>query len=168
MHVRPATPADFEAILALNEESLAYLSPLSASRLADLHAEAAVHRVVEDNATVIAFILALREGAAYDSQNYLWFAQRYTEFLYVDRIVVSMRARKSGAGSLLYRDLFAFAASTAVPLVTCEYDVEPPNPSSARFHSRFGFREVGRQTVAGGTKVVSLQVATIERVGNQP
>jgi predicted GNAT superfamily acetyltransferase len=43
--------------------------------------------------------------------------------------------------------------------VACEYDVEPPNDASARFHARFGFGEVGRQRLAGG-KQVSLQMAT--------
>ena len=58
---------------------------------------------------------------------------------------------------MLYRELFAFAQRNSVPPITCEYDVEPPNPGSARFHARFGFKEVGRQVVAGGRKVVSLQ-----------
>lgn len=158
MQVRPATETDFAAILALNAESVAWLSPLDESRLARLHAQAALHRVVEHQSEVIAFLLALREGADYDSPNYAWFAQRYPRFLYIDRVVVARRARSTGAGSLLYRDTFAFAAATSVPLVTCEYDIDPPNPASGRFHARFGFREVGRQSVAGGRKVVSLQV----------
>ncbi|MEZ5478989.1 MAG: hypothetical protein R3E95_16365 [Thiolinea sp.] len=45
--------------------------------------------------------------------------------------------------------------------MSCEYDLEPPNPASARFHAGFGFREVGRQTVAGGKKQVSLQVVRL-------
>ncbi len=114
--------------------------------------------MVEDDARVIAFLLALREGAAYDSPNYRWFALRYERFLYVDRVVVASAARGRGAGALLYRDVFEFAATHAVDLVTCEYDVEPPNPASERFHARFGFREVGRQQLDGG-KLVSLQAA---------
>lgn len=159
MHLRRATEADFAAILALNAESVACLSPLDESRLARLHAQAAYHRVVADGAQVIAFLLALREGADYDSPNYLWFAHRYPRFLYIDRVVVALPARAKGAGALLYRDLFAFAAATAVPRITCEYDIDPPNAASARFHARFGFREVGSQSVAGGAKRVSLQMA---------
>ncbi len=158
MRIRPATTADFDAILALNEESVAALSPLTPERLAALDACAALHLVVEDDARVIAFLLALREGATYDSPNYRWFALRYERFLYVDRVVVASAARGRGAGALLYRDVFEFAATHAVDLVTCEYDVEPPNPASERFHARFGFREVGRQQLDGG-KLVSLQAA---------
>jgi predicted GNAT superfamily acetyltransferase len=64
-----------------------------------------------------------------------------------------------GIGSLLYKDLFASASAQGVPVITCEYNIEPPNPASKRFHDKFGFVEVGQQHVAGGSKLVSLQVA---------
>jgi predicted GNAT superfamily acetyltransferase len=158
VRLRSATTADFDAILSLNEESVTALSPLTRVRLAALHAGAALHLVMEDGARVIAFLLALREGTAYDSPNYRWFAQRYERFLYVDRVVVSTAARGRGVGARLYEALFEFAATQSVGLVTCEYDVEPPNPASERFHARFGFSEVGRQRLDGG-KLVSLQAA---------
>jgi predicted GNAT superfamily acetyltransferase len=161
MQIRRATVTDFPVVLALNAESVARLSPLDESRLAKLHAQAALHRVVEHQSGVIAFLLALREGADYDSPNYVWFAQRYPSFLYIDRVVVSMHARGKGAGALLYRDTLAFAAATSVPLVACEYDIHPPNPASELFHAKFGFREVGSQSVAGGAKVVSLQAVEL-------
>ena len=161
MQTRASTPSDFDAILALNEDAVAYLSPLDAARLSLLDRESALHRVVEERGVVVAFLLALREGVAYDSPNYTWFARRYERFLYVDRIVVAGKMRSNGAGSLLYKDLFAFASQSAVPLIACEYDVEPPNAGSARFHARFGFHEVGRQSVAGGRKIVSLQAIDI-------
>jgi predicted GNAT superfamily acetyltransferase len=52
-----------------------------------------------------------------------------------------------------------------LPWVTCEYDIEPPNPASERFHRGFGFTEVGRQSVAGGKKQVSLQAAPVRPGG---
>lgn len=42
MQLRSATPDNFEAILALNEESAAYLSPLDSRRLSSLHGMAAL------------------------------------------------------------------------------------------------------------------------------
>jgi len=158
--LRSATAADTDAILALNQESVAVLSPLSRERLAQLQGEAAIQRVIEDRGAVVAFLLAFREGAAYDSPNYRWFANRYERFLYVDRVVVASAARGRGAGALLYCDAFEFAATHSVELVTCEYDVEPPNPASERFHARFGFSEVGRQRLDDG-KRVSLQAAKV-------
>ena len=88
--LRNATLADFAAILKLNTESEHFLSPLTQPRLAGLHALAAYHRVVVLDGALLAFLLAFREGVAYDSPNYLWFAAREKRFLYVDRIVVSL------------------------------------------------------------------------------
>lgn len=154
--IRAATRADFAAILALNEESVHFLSPLDLARLQHLHAHAAYHRVAESQGNVLAFLLAFREGAPYDSPNYRWFEREYDQFLYIDRIVVSRAARGMNLGTQLYEDVFAFAAD--VGRVTCEYDLDPPNPLSERFHRRHGFREVGRQWLGGGKKQVSLQI----------
>ena len=161
LKLRTAVAADFNAILALNEESVAALSPLTLERLSRLHAQAARHCVVVDDAAVVAFVLALRESADYDSPNFQWFVARYDGFLYVDRIVVSANARGRGAGTLLYRDLFEFAAVSSVDLITCEYDLDPPNLRSRKFHAKFGFSEVGRQRVTGGRKQVSLQAVRV-------
>ena len=162
VRIRDAQAGDFDAILALNEASVSLLSPLSPRRLAGLHAQAALHRVAEREGEVIGFLLAFREGADYDSLNYLWFAERYPQFLYVDRVVVADAARGQGVGALLYRDMFEFAAASGARLVTCEFDIDPPNPASEQFHARFGFREVGRQWVADGRKQVSLQIAPVQ------
>lgn len=157
--IRDAIPSDFDAILALNAESVQYLSPLTPQRLAHLHGQAAFHRVAVEGDRVLAFLLAFREGASYDSPNYQWFVARFAHFLYIDRIVVAQSAQGRGLGALLYEDLFAFARLAGVPLVTCEFDIEPPNPASARFHFRFGFTEVGSQSYGLPAKRVSLQAA---------
>lgn len=134
-----------------------HLSPLDAGRLFALHQQAACHTVLLEGDRVLAFLLAFGPGASYDSPNYRWFEDRYGSFLYVDRVVVSESRRQAGLGTLLYRDLFERARKSGVDRVVCEYDLEPANPASAAFHHRFGFREVGRQRVAGGSKLVSLQ-----------
>ena len=161
MTSRPAVAADFPTILALNEESVHFLSPLTAERLAYLDREANFHQVLEVNGEVVAFLLAFREGADYDSVNYRWFAKHYAQFLYIDRVVVAVNQQSLGIGSQLYRAVFAHAAAHKVSLVTCEFDIDPPNPISERFHTKLGFEEVGRQPVADGKKWVSLQAALI-------
>ena len=159
MNLRLAQPTDFPIILGLNEESIRFLSPLSMDRLVALDREAALHLVIEHAGEVIAFLLGFREHADYDSVNYQWFEVRYSSFLYIDRVVVGRNAQANGAGSLLYKRAFAHAAEAGIPILTCEFDVDPPNPVSELFHAKFGFREVGRQPVANGKKYVSLQVA---------
>ena len=70
-------------------------------------------------------------------------------------------------GSALYDALFAHGRSQGVTTVTCEYNIDPPNPASKRFHDRYGFRELGTQWVANGTKLVSLQAAEVGRVAGE-
>ena len=157
MIIRDIRPDDFAYILALNEESVRFLSPLTAERLAWLDGLSSYHRVVEVKGDVAAFLLALREGTAYDSPNYRWFAEHCDQFLYIDRVVVSSKCRGQGLGDRLYEDLIAYARQHSVPQVTCEFDIDPPNEVSRRLHRKFGFREVGTQSVAAGAKRVSLQ-----------
>jgi predicted GNAT superfamily acetyltransferase len=157
--IRAARASDHARILALNLESEEMLSPMDAARLHELDAMAAYHRVACEGDTVVAFLLAFREGVAYDSPNYRWFARRYPHFLYVDRIVVAGTHQGRKLGLLLYRDLFEFARASNVDTVTCEFYNVPLNEASMRFHAAFGFHEVGSQWVADGRKQVSLQAA---------
>lgn len=159
VRLRDATPRDHDAILRLNLQSEEFLSPLDAKRLRHLAAQAAYLRVADAGGGIAAFLLAFAPGADYDSENYRWFAARYASFVYVDRVVVVAELQGQGLGRRLYEDLFAFARDHGVARVTCEFDVEPPNPVSAAFHSRFGFHEVGSEWVRGGKKRVSLQEA---------
>ena len=155
--IRAATAGDLPEILALNQESVHFLSPLTPGRLAALHEESAYHRVVAEGGRVAAFLLAFREGCSYDSPNYRWFAKTYDRFLYIDRIVVAKANQGQGLGRRLYEDLFAFAMQSGNLRVACEFDIDPPNPVSRRFHEGYGFREVGTQFGSTG-KRVSLQV----------
>ena len=63
--------------------------------------------------------------------------------------------------SQLYRDVFDQARASGVAVVTCEFNLVPPNEASARFHARWGFAEVGRQWLDEGRKQVSLQAAVL-------
>jgi predicted GNAT superfamily acetyltransferase len=160
--IRDAIDSDFPAVLALNAESERFLSPMDSAHLQRWHQAAAYHRVLESQNNVVAFLLAFREGADYDSVNYRWFGARYPRFLYIDRVVVALSEQGKRLGARLYDDLFAFARCSEVAIVTCEFDIDPPNEASRRFHARYGFREVGTQRVANGKKRVSLQKASSE------
>ena len=154
--LRDAHEGDFPHIERLNRESEHFLSPMDAARLSLLHELADYHRVVDCDG-VRAFLLAFREGSEYDSSNYRWFDARYDRFLYIDRVVVDASWRGRGFAGDLYRDLFGYARAFGVARIVCEYDIEPPNPSSRAFHQRFGFQEVGRRSYGAG-KRVSLQL----------
>ena len=159
--LRTAAPEDFNAIVALNDVEVKQTSPMDVERLRELAAMASYHKVAVSDGRIAAFLLAMREGAPYQNDNYGWFASRFTQFLYVDRIVVSAEFTGYKIGSRLYEDLFDYARSQGINAVTCEYNLQPPNLASQRFHDKFGFKELGTQWVADNTKLVSLQVAEI-------
>jgi len=157
--IRNATPRDFEIICALNMADVQHTSAMDVARLAELNVISCYHKVACVDEIVSAFIFAMCNGAPYKNDNFEWFAEKYARFIYVDRIVVSSAFRGRRLGSLLYEDLFRHARSNAIPLVTCEYNIVPPNEPSRLFHSNFGFKEQGTRWAANGTKQVSLQVA---------
>lgn len=159
--VRDATETDFDRIVALNDAVVRETSAMDAARLRQLHALAFHHRVAVVDGEVVGFLLAMRDGAAYVNDNFGWFAARHPRFVYVDRVVVDAAAAGQGVGRRLYEDLFARSREHGIDIATCEYNLEPPNPASKAFHDRFGFVEAGRQHVAGGSKLVSLQIAHI-------
>jgi len=153
--IRNARATDFPSIAALNAESEAFLSPMSEARLERLHASASYHRLIARDAGVAAFLLAFREGADYDSPNYRWFSERYESFVYIDRVVVAPAHRGKGLATFLYLDVFAFAVKSGIETVACEFDVDPPNEVSRRFHDKLGFQEVGSHSY--NNKRVSMQ-----------
>lgn len=160
VEVRAAAPADFPAICALNLAEVRHTSAMDVARLGDLNALSCYHRVACLNGVVSAFVLVICSGASYKNENFEWFSSRYPRFMYVDRIVVSAAARGRRLGSILYENLFTHAKLSGFPLITCEYNISPPNDASKAFHDRFGFKEQGTQWVANGAKRVSLQVAS--------
>lgn len=157
--LRDATEADFDRIVELNAAESEKTSPMDRARLAHLHALACYHRIAELEGRIVAFLLAMRDGAAYRNDNFEWHAARSPAFVYVDRIVVDAGASGRGIGGALYGDLFGFTRGLGVPVVACEFNLDPPNPASAAFHARHGFTEVGRRAYADGSKTVSMQVA---------
>jgi hypothetical protein len=151
IRLRDAARPDWPFILALNEESVHFLSPMDEARLATWSAAASYLRVVEEAGQVAAFLLAFRKGDDYAGVNFAWFRARYNDFFYVDRVVVSPAFRGRRLADLLYDDLEDLARARGVPRITCEVNVAPTNPVSLRFHERHGFHEVGREGYAGKT-----------------
>ncbi len=154
--IRAARDADRGAILQLNHDSVAVLSPLDKPRLERLSGIAEALWVAEDERGIRGFILAFAPGADYDSVNYLWFDRRFDDFLYVDRVVVSAGARGLGIGSLLYRQLEAHARETGRRRIVAEVDELPPNVTSLSFHRRRGFEIIGGQRIGAGKRVAML------------
>lgn len=164
MVFRRATTGDYPEILRMNEELVHFLAPMDEDLLSRLHQQSALTGVIEEDGKVVAFIILLREGGEYDSENYRWFSRNYPKFLYVDRIVVDTTHHRRGYGKFLYDEVFAQAKRDGVPCVTAEVNLQPPNPASLDFHQRAGFTQVGTQWLQDGEKKkqVSLLLAEIK------
>jgi predicted GNAT superfamily acetyltransferase len=149
--IHPIAAADEPAVLEFNNEHAADLSLLDAARLSQLLGQSFHARRV---GAIDAFMIAFDETAEYDSPNFLWFRQRYPRFAYVDRIAVAETARGRGLGRKLYEELFAAARTQGHTVAVCEVNVVPPNPRSDAFHTALGFKEVGLNSVYGGSRTV--------------
>lgn len=158
--VRDAQTGDYDALVRLNNDAVPAVNALSVAAFADFAEQADLFRVVGPVGAPDGLLIALQPGRTYDSPNYRWFERTYESFLYVDRVVVSESRRGAGLGAALYRDFEAAGRRLGVPRLTCEVNLDPPNPGSIRFHERLGFRPVGTQEAGG--KQVQFMVRELE------
>jgi predicted GNAT superfamily acetyltransferase len=161
--IRDADERDEDFILALNASCTPAVSELSLDDYREI--KAAAHRVLVAEVAGLraGFVILIRPGAPYPSDNYAWFSERHARFLYVDRIAIEAAARGAGVGQALYNEALALAAANGDERLTAEVNVEPPNPSSMKFHEAFGFRHLLSRPSRGG-KVVAM----LERPLEQP
>lgn len=151
---------DLDPVLALNNAAGSTILPLDAAGLRRLHEQASYFRLAEVDGHVAGFLPAMREDADYDSPNFLWFRERYPEFVYIDRIIIAKPYRGLGLGRVFYADVTSYA-ETREPLLACEVFLEPRDDVSLLFHGTWGFQEVGQQTMPGVGRRVSLLAKTL-------
>ncbi len=161
--LRALTVADAPLIVELNDAAYPAVPITPAEEMAALleHSDCAV--ALERESAIVALLITLPPGRAYASENYVWFSQRGTDFRYVDRIVVAESERGTGLGALLYGLVMDVARREGRAEVTCEVNLDPPNPGSMAFHGRMGFDEVGTQPTKGGAVTVALLAAPVGR-----
>lgn len=158
--IRDVREHELESVLALNNAVGPSILALDMARLREFYACASYFRVAEVDGHIAGFLIAMREHSGHQSPNFLWFRERYPEFVYIDRIVVAASHRGLGLGRILYSDVTSYA-EVRVPLLTCEVFLEPRDDVAVLFHGTFGFNEVGRQKMAGVGRTVSLLAKTL-------
>lgn len=156
VEVRDMQPEDDAALLAINNAAVPHVTALEADGFAWIRGHSDYARLAQRGSHAQGFVLAMRNGTPYWSENYAWFGARYESFLYLDRVVVAAGARGSGVGRALYEDVVRFATGRW-PRITLEVNVRPPNPASIAFHAAMGYRRVGTRAYEGG------EVAMFER-----
>lgn len=163
-----AQPADYRALLNLNEDAVPAVNSIDIAELRSLH-EQSLELIVartsngssgNESSAIAGFLLALPETCDYKSLNFQYFKAHFDSFAYVDRIIVAADMRGLGVGQRLYAELFARRPEIA--LLTCEVNVKPPNPVSLAFHTRIGFEPIAEQDTEGGRKRVALMVRRSE------
>jgi predicted GNAT superfamily acetyltransferase len=161
-HLRTATESDVASMVEINNSGYPAVPLAQAEDIAALMALSCLVLIAEDDQGVpLGFLMAMDPGQNYDSENYVFFESRFTNHLYIDRIVLTEDARGLGVGSELYERVFQRAKDDGRERVTCEVNLEPPNPGSLRFHRRWGFEDVDTQPTKGGHVVVQLLQAPV-------
>ncbi len=142
METRPLSQNDVHSMWAINEQGLPGTGQVSEQEVSDLLNLSTLSLGVFRNENLLGFVICLSPGTNYTSLNYAWFNEKYDDFIYVDRIAVSLDQRDKGIGSKLYEKVIDYSQANTIP-IAAEVNLNPPNPGSMRFHHRFGFEEVG-------------------------
>lgn len=140
--LRPIEDQDVEQVLELNARNVQALAPMNGPRLHELRGLADRFDVLELDGAFAGFVVTFPPGTPYDSENYRWFSERYSDFYYLDRIVLHEHFRRRGLGGFVYDELERVA--TEHGRLNLEVNLVPRNHASLAFHQARGYVEVGR------------------------
>lgn len=158
--IRPIAAPDLGRILEINEANVPEVGSVDADRMAFLVEESPIALAVELTGEIVGFCLVMPADSVYDSVNYRWFTERYSDFMYLDRVAFATDAQGRGFGTLLYAEVDRLMAATGASSLALEVNVDPPNEPSLAFHARRGFTEVGQQDTPYGIRV-SMQMRPV-------
>lgn len=153
-------PAIFREI---NNSAVPNISFLDEARAEWLVSHSFFPRLAMLDGKVAGVIIVLSETAGFDSDYYRWYVERYTNFAYIERVVVSAWARGRGVATELYRHVEQMADEKGLA-VAAEVDSDPPNIPSLNFHRKLGYQEVGTQFFEAEVKAVCKFMKYVERV----
>ncbi|NNE12341.1 MAG: GNAT family N-acetyltransferase, partial [Ilumatobacter sp.] len=102
MRLRPYGPDDLATVHAINEGEVPAVGSATTDELAHLVTESVIALVADVDGDVAGFCLVLPPGADYGSGNYRWFAERYDDFVYLDRVAIAPPFQRRGIGGALY------------------------------------------------------------------
>ncbi len=154
-HILKTNTIDLPHIHNLNQGALPAVSSITLNDMTQFLEMADYFRVIKVKTNIAGFLIALAPGKNYHSPNYKWFEKKYSQFMYVDRIVIDPSFQNKGLGLAFYDDLKIFCQGYT-PIITCEVNLKPKNDGSLLFHKKYGFEQVGTQETDGGKKEVSF------------
>ncbi len=161
LEIKPIEAQDFDEILVLNESNVPHVNSIDHGELKSLGEQSTAFIKVVEEGKLAGLVIALAPGQAYQSMNYRWFSENFERFLYIDRIMVSPDFRRRGVATMIYDELARVCRKADLQRLTCEVNIQPPNPGSLALHDRIGFVQADTQKTDGGNKEVSLLVKEI-------
>lgn len=154
--IRDVREHELDLVLALNNAAGTGILPMDAAKLRFFWENADYFRVAEQDGLLAGFLVALSQDAPHDSPNFLWFREHYSQFMYIDRIVIASTRRGIGVGRVFYGDIQSYAELRGPRLAT-EVFLQGSSHPALLFHGSFGFREIGQQVMPG----LNLRVAML-------
>jgi len=161
LSLRTITADDVAALAAINDDAVPAVNALGVDGLAAHVPICDLALIAEVDGEIAGFLLALTPGADYASENYRWVSQHRPGSLYIDRIVVAPDHHGTGVGRSLYEAVFDRALALNASAVTCEVNLDPPNPQSLAFHGRLGFEQIDDLWTKGGTTRVAMMARPV-------
>ena len=151
--LRELTEEDLGALLALNNTSTPAVNPLTLEELKSILSLAEKCWVVEIDRELAAALIIIGPDQNYSSDNYSWLETQFSNYCYVDRIMVDENHKRKGFGNNLYQKLEHHAECKGAHILLCEVNLEPPNPQSIAFHSQLDWEPFFEREHAPGKKV---------------
>jgi len=158
--LRDAKHSDLDKIVSINKSAIPAVNYVSYDEFEWFLNRKLYFKIAQNSHGAISgFLLVLPSGLEYKSLNYKWFSGKYVNFAYIDRIVIMDEFKENGIGKSLYLDLEKNIRG--YELIACEFNIEPPNPISKKFHESLNYENVGYQFTENETKKVSLMIKRI-------
>ena len=151
--LRELREEDQEALLLLNNSSTPAVNTLTLEELQSILSLAEKCWVEEIDSDLAAALIIIGPDQNYSSDNYTWLETQFSNYCYVDRIMVNQNHKRRGLGKKLYQKLEKHAQREGDEILLCEVNIEPPNPQSIAFHTQLGWEPFFEREHGPGKKV---------------
>ena len=140
---KPLSEKEVQEMHSINQENIPEVGDVSEIEDFKALVDWSEHIFVYKSKEIIkAFVLCMREGNSYHSENYKYISKLFSEFLYVDRIAVQENFRRKGIAEKIYSKVISTGKDNNLDIL-CEVNTRPLNEPSLVFHEKMAFEEVG-------------------------
>ena len=145
-----------KSIFNLNQLHLPSLGSLEGlNHIENLYNSSSFFALIKINNNLVGLAIVMSTLSKYSSPNFLYFKNKYDDFMYIDRIAISEKYHRKGFGSLIYKELYNQSKNLGIPLC-CEVNTKPINQQSLDFHKKLEFSII--EEISFGKKIVAMLV----------